>query len=136
MTEDRDKWRKYVHGVAKHRIEDRLRGRLMNGTLAAVRKTPAIARSGCFRSTAKRYKFPVSLAGNLLMRSEKKFTEAKIQRASSITKASFVTVQWERSLILCLSVTHLCNDLAMWRKRVSRLPRLTTASAFVDRSGR
>jgi len=22
MTEDRDKWRKYVHGVAKHRIED------------------------------------------------------------------------------------------------------------------
>jgi len=22
MTEDRDKWRKYVHGVANHRIED------------------------------------------------------------------------------------------------------------------
>jgi len=22
MTEDRDKWRKYVHGVAKHWIED------------------------------------------------------------------------------------------------------------------
>ena len=22
MTEDRDKWRKYVHGVADHRIED------------------------------------------------------------------------------------------------------------------
>jgi len=22
MTDDRDKWRKYVHGVANHRIED------------------------------------------------------------------------------------------------------------------
>jgi len=22
MTEDRDKWRKYIHGVAKRRIED------------------------------------------------------------------------------------------------------------------
>jgi len=22
ITEDRDKWRKYVHGVANHRIED------------------------------------------------------------------------------------------------------------------
>jgi len=22
MTEDRDKWRKYVHGVANHQIED------------------------------------------------------------------------------------------------------------------
>jgi len=22
VTEDRDKWRKYVHGVANHRIED------------------------------------------------------------------------------------------------------------------
>jgi len=37
MTEDRDKWRKYVHGVANPRIE---RGRLKNRTEHSVQRRP------------------------------------------------------------------------------------------------
>jgi len=40
MTEDRDKWRKYVHGVANPRIED---GKEQNRTASAHSSKPAAA---------------------------------------------------------------------------------------------
>ena len=36
MTEDRDKWRKYVHGVANPRIEDRTERPIMIVTASAT----------------------------------------------------------------------------------------------------
>jgi len=47
MTEDRDKWRKYVHGVANLRIEGRLKNRTEPTTSfgswdAAVAHTPVL----------------------------------------------------------------------------------------------
>jgi len=40
MTEDRDKWRKYVHGVANPRIEDGYRTGTGTGATSAATVSP------------------------------------------------------------------------------------------------